>query len=55
METLEIVVMIVNFAYFAGIIFYILSIIEADFVLELDFKNFTCPENEDFIHCKYGF
>jgi hypothetical protein len=32
--------MIVNFAYFAGIMFYILSIIEADFVLGLDFENF---------------
>ena len=43
--------MIVNFAYFAGIIFYILSIFEADFVLELDFDNFECPKDYDFIHC----
>lgn len=47
--------MVMNFSYLFGLLFYIISVCEADFHLQLDFDNFECPEGFDFIHCRYNY
>jgi len=44
-----------NFSYFFGLMFYIISIGEADFNLNLDFNDFKCPEDFDFMHCRFKY
>ena len=37
---LKLLVLVINFSYFIGLMFYIISIGEADFNLDLDFNDF---------------
>jgi len=37
---LKLLVLVLNFSYFFGLMFYIISIGEADFILDLDFNDF---------------
>ena len=58
LKTLKLIMMIMNFTYVIGMLYYVVSIFYADFILGLDLKNFDCPKDDrtyDFIHCRWNY
>jgi len=58
LKILKLIMMIMNFTYVIGMLYYVVSIFHADFILGLELENFDCPKNNrkfDFIHCRWNF
>jgi len=58
LKILKLILMIMNFTYVIGMLYYVVSIFYADFILGLDLENFDCPKNNrefDFIHCRWNY
>ena len=58
LKTLKLIMMIMNFTYVIGMLYYVVSIFYADFILGLDLTNFDCPKDNrtyDFIHCRWDY
>jgi hypothetical protein len=58
LKTLKLIMMIMNFTYVIGMLYYVVSIFYADFIIGIDLKNFDCPKDNrkfDFIHCRWDY